>query len=115
PSRDAVMNQPSSVAPSGLTTTGNGLYFLDMQHGTVTVCGAGGVPTNCGISVSKTLFAPSIGIAYRPTEKFVMRAGYSLSPFQENMGITQMQAYPGEVQLDEVAVNPYSYVGQLHT
>jgi len=115
PTRDAVMNQPSTVAPSGLGTTGNGLYFLNMQAGTVSVCGAGGIPADCGISVSKKLFAPSIGIAYRPTEKFVIRTGYSLSPFQENMGMTQMQAYPGEVQLDEVAVNPYSYVGQLHT
>ncbi len=57
------------------------------------------------------LFAPSIGIAYRPTEKFVIRAGYSLSPYQEHMGIAQMQAYPGEVQLDEIAVNPYSLCG----
>jgi len=59
--------------------------------------------------------APSIGIAYRPTQKFVIRAGYSLSPYQENMGITAMQAYPGEVQLDLIAPNPYSYVGQLRT
>ena len=86
-----------------------------MKAGTVTVCGAGGVPSNCGIDVSKRLLAPSIGIAYRPTQKFVVRAGYSLSPYQENMGITAMQAYPGEVQLDLLAPNPYSYMGQLHT
>jgi hypothetical protein len=115
PTRDSVMNQPNSVAPGGLGTTGNGLYFLDMKGGTVTVCGAGGVPSNCGIDVSKKLLAPSLGIAYRPTQKLVVRAGYSLSPYQENMGITSMQAYPGEVQLDLIAPNPYSYVGQLHT
>jgi len=115
PTRDAVMNQPSSVAPTGLGTTGNGLYFLNMQAATVSVCGAGGIPTDCGINVSHKLFAPSVGIAYRPTEKFVIRAGYSLSPYQEQLGIVQMQAYPGEVQLDEIAANPYSYVGQLHT
>src|SRR5215831_6240821 len=115
PTRDAEMNLPNSVAPGGLGTTGNGLYFLDMKAGTVAVCGAGGVPSNCGIDVSKRLLAPSLGIAYRPTEKFVIRAGYSLSPYQENMGITSMQAYPGEVQLDLIAPNPYTYVGQLHT
>jgi len=115
PTRDSVMNQPNSVAPGGLGTTGNGLYFLNMKGGTVTVCGAGGVPSNCGIDVSKRLLAPSLGIAYRPTQKFVVRAGYSLSPYQENMGITSMQAYPGEVQLDLIAPNPYTYVGQLHT
>lgn len=115
PTRDAVMNQPNSVAPGGLGSTGNGLYFLNMQAGTVQVCGAGGIPSDCGIHVSKKLLAPSIGIAYRPTEKFVIRAGYSLSPYQENMGMTSMQAYPGEVQLDQIAATPYSYVGQLHT
>ncbi len=115
PTRDSVMNMPSSVAPTGLGTTGNGLYFLNMQNATVSVCGAGGIPTNCGISVSKRLLAPSVGIAYRPTTKFVIRMGYSLSPSQFNIGQPQIQAYPGEVQLDEVAVNPYAYVGQLHT
>ena len=115
PTRDAVMNNPSSVAPGGLGTTGNGLYFLNMQAGTVSVCGAGGIPSDCGISVSHRLFAPSIGIAYRPTEKFVIRAGYAVSPYQANMGQPQIQAYPGEVELDEVAKNPYSYVGNLST
>jgi len=115
PTRDASQNAPNSVAPTGLGTTGNGLYFLNMQAGTVAVCGAGGIPSDCGIKVSNKLFAPSIGIAYRPSEKFVIRTGYSLSPFQWNMGMSQMQAYPGEVQLDEVAVNPYAYVGNLTT
>jgi hypothetical protein len=115
PTRDASMNAPNPVAPSGLGSTGNGLYFLDMQHATVSVCGAGGIPSDCGISVSNKLISPSIGIAYRPMEKFVIRAGYSLSPTQANMGMPQMQAYPGEVQLDQVAVNPYTPVGHLVT
>jgi hypothetical protein len=115
PTRDAVMNQPSVLAPNGLGSTGNGLYYLNMQAGTVDVCGAGGIPSDCGISVSKKLFAPSIGVAYRPWQKFVFRAGYSLSPYQENMGMTSMQAFPGEVELDETPSNPYTYIGQLHT
>ena len=36
PTRDAVMNKPSSVAPSGLGTTGNGLYFT--QHAECSLC-----------------------------------------------------------------------------
>ena len=96
PTRDAAANGPSSVAPNGLGTTGNGLYFLNMQNEPrCTVCGAGGVPTNCGVSVSNKLFAPSIGIAYRPFEKFVIRAGYSLSPYQANMGMPSDASLPG--------------------
>ena len=115
PRRDSSMNAPNPVAPSGLGSTGNGIYFLNMQQGTVSVCGAGGIPADCGIGVSHKLFSPSIGIAFRPTEKFVIRAGYSLSPYQANMGMPQIQAYPGEVQLDEVAQNQYTYVGNLST
>jgi hypothetical protein len=113
PTRSSAAAGPSAVAPNGLGSNGNGLYFLNMQAATVTVCGAGGVPTDCGISVSHKLFAPSFGIAYRPTEKFVIRTGYALSPYQEQMGMPSMQAFPGEMQLDEIAPNPYSSIGHL--
>jgi hypothetical protein len=115
PTRSSAANGPSSEAPNGLGTTGNGIYFLNMQNETVSVCGAGGIPTNCGIAVSHKLFAPSIGIAYRPFEKFVIRAGYNLSPYQEQMGTTSMQAFPGEMELDELGVNNYTPAGHLTT
>ncbi len=41
----------------------------------VWVCGVGSVPKDCGVKVSKKLFAPSIGIAYRVTDTFVIRTG----------------------------------------
>ena len=36
------------------------------------VCGYGGIPKDCGIKVSKGLFAPKIGFAYRPIENTVI-------------------------------------------
>ena len=48
--------------------------------------------------MSHKLFAPSIGIAYRVSENFVIRAGYSLSPQQDNMGRQGIKAYPDEAQ-----------------
>ncbi|MFN7923151.1 MAG: carboxypeptidase regulatory-like domain-containing protein [Bryobacteraceae bacterium] len=78
-----------------------GIYYADyFNNFTVTVCGEGNQPRNCAMTTSNKLFAPSLGIAYRPTEKVVLRAGYSLSPNQEPMGTGQMQAFPGEVRLD---------------
>lgn len=41
--------------------------------------GVGTVPKDLGVEVSKTMFAPRIGIAYRPTTDFVIRAGYGIT------------------------------------
>ena len=83
-----------------------GIYFADyFDTFSVKVCGEGGTPRDCGIKVSNKVFGPSIGLAYRPWENFVVRAGYSLSPQQDNMARDQIQAFPGEVRLD---LNPYN-------
>src|SRR5260370_8863926 len=42
--------------------------------------GLGGTPRDAGIQVSKKLFGPRIGLAYRVNDNFVVRAGYSLIP-----------------------------------
>ncbi|HEY3444316.1 MAG TPA: carboxypeptidase regulatory-like domain-containing protein [Paludibaculum sp.] len=41
--------------------------------------GVGGTPRNAGITVSKKLFAPRLGFAYRIGEKNVVRAGYGIT------------------------------------
>jgi len=41
--------------------------------------GIGNVPRNVGISVSKKLFAPRIGFAYRVGEDWVIRSGYGIT------------------------------------
>ncbi len=95
----------------------SGIYFADyFKTFSVQVCGEGGTPRNCGIKTSNKLFAPSLGIAYRPWEKTVIRAGYALNYNQEPMGTAQMQAFPGEVRLDLNAINaPFGSGGTLST
>lgn len=89
---------------------GRGLYFLDTQNFTSTVCGTtgSGLPTNCGVSVSKRLFGPSIGIAYRPFQKLVIRAGFSISPYNRLMGNNSQIDYPDDTQYSPTGANPYS-------
>ena len=36
-------------------------------------------PEDCGIETSKTRFGPRVGVAYRPSTKWVVRAGYGLT------------------------------------
>jgi hypothetical protein len=58
---------------------GKGLERLDPATNLVYLGGRGNVPVANGMSVSKKLFAPRAGIAYRANEKTVIRTGYGLS------------------------------------
>ncbi len=56
------------------------------------------------------------GIAYRPTEDFVIRAGYSRNPQSNNPGRQQMvpsQSFPQTIVINEAAPNNVTAVGSL--
>jgi outer membrane receptor protein involved in Fe transport len=78
------------------------------------ICGKGSTPTDCGITVSKRLFSPRIGLAYRPTENFVVRAGYSLAPEQINMARDSLNtSYPMIATFSKTGANSYTAAGTL--
>ncbi len=56
-----------------------GIERYDTETGKVLVCGIGSVPKDCGTEVSKKHFAPRVGLAYRATNSFVIRAGYGIT------------------------------------
>jgi hypothetical protein len=53
-----------------------GIELLDLPTYTVHLGGVGNNPKDLGIKVSKTLFAPRLGVAYRIDDRTVVRAGY---------------------------------------
>jgi carboxypeptidase family protein/TonB-dependent receptor-like protein len=59
--------------------TGKGIERLDPETNLVYLGGRGNVPKNAGITVSKKLFAPRLGIAYRLDDKTVVRTGYGIN------------------------------------
>jgi hypothetical protein len=61
------------------TRADRGMERYDFATGQMLVCGVGTVPRDCGVNHSKRLFAPRVGIAYRLTDTFVMRAGYGIT------------------------------------
>jgi hypothetical protein len=77
------------------------------------ICGYGSIPKSCGIKVEKNLFAPKLGIAYRPAESLVLRAGYSLSTEQADMAQDGFNDYPEVLGYNASAVNPFVPVGTL--
>jgi hypothetical protein len=61
------------------TRPDRGIERYDPETNNELVCGVGSVPRDCGITVSKKLFAPRVGLAYRPTSTSVIRAGYGIT------------------------------------
>lgn len=76
-----------------------GMERFDFANYAMKLCGEGGVPTDCGTSVSKTLFDPSIGLAYRIRPTFVVRAGYALSNEPYNMADDLRTNFPVMIPL----------------
>jgi hypothetical protein len=73
----------------------------------MSICGAGSVPSDCGTHFSKRLFAPRAGIAYRPSEGFVIRAGYGISWDPFFVGQQILRVYPNQISYSVSGVNSY--------
>jgi TonB dependent receptor len=95
------------------TEATKGINFYNPVTNIVQECGVGGFPSDCGIKVSNRLFAPSVGLAYRVTSSFVVRAGFSLSPVQNNMASDGLMGYPDEVNVSYSGANSYSAFGNI--
>ena len=90
--------------------------MYDFDANRLLICGVGPNDANCGIEVEKNLFTPRLGLAYRPMEDFVIRAGYSRNPQSNNPGRQQMvpsQSFPQTIVINEAAPNNVTAVGSL--
>jgi hypothetical protein len=79
----------------------------------VWVCGVGNIPKDCGVNVSKKLFAPSVGIAYRLSDTLVIRAGYGINTDPWNVARPMRANHPLLTAQTVNAPNPYSWAGTL--
>jgi TonB dependent receptor len=94
----------------------HGIEVYDFAANRLLICGVGPNDENCGIEVEKNLFTPRLGIAYRPMEDLVIRAGYSRNPQSNNPGRQQMvpsQSFPQTIVITEAAPNNVTSVGNL--
>lgn len=91
------------------TRADRGIEIFNFTTDKIELCGVGGNPGDCGVHVSPKLFAPRIGLAYRPMETFVVRAGFSLNYEQDSMITnTGTYAFPEEVTVSIPGANTYS-------
>ena len=96
-----------------MTRAGKGIERYDPTTNNVYLGGRGNVPDNVGITTSKKLFSPRLGIAYRLGENTVIRTGYGLNydpiPFSRPL----RGFYPLTINADTVAPNSYSAAATL--
>ncbi len=56
-----------------------GIEHYDFNTNEMLVCGVGNIPEDCGAKLSRKLFSPRVGIAWRVTDSFVVRTGYGIT------------------------------------
>ncbi|MGH9351972.1 MAG: hypothetical protein ACRD2G_07420, partial [Terriglobia bacterium] len=74
--------------------------------------GVGSIPTDCGVSISKTEFAPRIGLAWRITPTFVARGGYGITNEPYNLADDLRTNYPVLIPL-YLSASSYHATGVL--
>lgn len=95
------------------TRADRGLERYDFANNKMLVCGVGLVPMDCGIKQSKLLFSPRLGIAYRPTDKTVIRTGFGINYDPWNLARTHRTNFPMLVILNGNAPNGFVPVSRL--
>ena len=92
---------------------GKGIERYDPQTNQMYLGGRGSTPKNAGIEVSRALFSPRAGIAYRVDDLTVIRTGFGLNyspmPFSRPM----RGQYPITVALDFVRPNTFELFRSL--
>src|SRR5262249_18920520 len=95
------------------TRGGTGLERYDPDTNKMLVCGVGSVPKDCGIQISKRLFTPRVGLAYRITNDFVLRAGYGINNDPFSITEPMRMNFPTQLSLNLQGSNSFAPAGAL--
>jgi len=90
-----------------------GIERWDPATNTVYMGGVGNVPWDNGITVSKKLLAPRIGIAYRIDDKTVIRSGYGMSFDPIPFGRPMRGQYPSTITATFQNPETYGYYNSI--
>lgn len=92
---------------------GRGIERYDIATNTTKVCGVGDIPRDCGVKMSKKLFSPRLGIAWRVNDSFVVRTGYGLTYDPISLARTFRTNYPMLLAFNVVAPQSAAPAGLL--
>jgi hypothetical protein len=94
------------------TRASRGLERYDVATNLMMIGGVGAVPKDLGVSVSKTLFAPRVGITFRPTASSVLRAGFGITNDPYALARPLRTNHPAVLNLLDDAPNSLSFVSR---
>ncbi|MEZ5356656.1 MAG: TonB-dependent receptor [Bryobacteraceae bacterium] len=89
-----------------------GVERYDWTTNQMLIGGEGPTPISTGVTTSKRLFAPRIGIAWRFNPKTVFRTGYGISVDPFPLAIPLRSSYPTVIEQSVVSPNSFSFAGR---
>ncbi len=90
-----------------------GIENYNPETNKVHVCGVGVVPLDCGIELSKRQFAPRLGLAWRATDRLVLRAGYGITYDPYSLARPMRTNYPLLLVQNISGPNAFQPAGRL--
>ena len=99
------------------TRKSTGLGRYDFNTNILSICGQGQAESDCGYSINQKNFSPRLGIAYRVSNTFVIRAGYGLNydPYPLAFVRNMLTNYPNDLLLTLNPVNNFQTVTDFKT
>jgi hypothetical protein len=92
---------------------GRGMEIYNFDNNTLRVCGAAGLPVNCGFNASKKYFSPRVGLAYRLTDTTVVRTGYGITWDPVNTARNSLHNYPTETGATWIGANSFQFADRI--
>src|SRR5438094_2915384 len=94
------------------TRATRGLERYNVNTNQMMIGGIGSVPEDLGVHVSKTLFAPRLGVTYRPREGTVLRAGFGITNDPYALARPLRTNHPAVLNLLLDAPNSFAFVSR---
>ena len=94
------------------TRANRGMELYDLDANRMLIGGIGSVPTDVGVQMSRKLFAPRVGIAYRAGSKWVFRSGFGINTDPYPLARPLRTNYPILISMTVPAANTFQYVGR---
>jgi hypothetical protein len=100
--------------PMGTRTT-RGIERYDLDTNTMLICGVGSIPTDCGYDMGRGNFSPRVGLAYRISDRMVLRGGFgkNYDPYPLAFVRDLVGNYPSSISLSLPTSGAFSYAARM--
>jgi hypothetical protein len=95
------------------TRADRGLERYNPETNQMEIGGVGSVPMDLGVEVSRTLFAPRLGVAYRATPTLVFRGGFGITNDPYSLARPMRTNHPVVISLNVQAPTSFAWAGRL--